>query len=233
MLSSPHAMELLSVMSLLSDGISDLDLSHSRLPIPHLSACKATLVRTSLAYVDHVGRFKVLAPIRDYIHAAHPPSPPLVRPLRKHLGDLLILWETLMHRSSFAVDLTPRLVSNLGNLHNLFHHGLDSAQEDRAESMHGILLLNDLNLVMNRGRTPLMLRLPELLAEMDDHHLRGRFIGGTLHAWQFNMVPDPEKSIDEAIEHFRIIKDVHGEGEYTQLKDRLWLSVIRVSSSTV
>ncbi|KAJ7697070.1 hypothetical protein B0H14DRAFT_2315271, partial [Mycena olivaceomarginata] len=88
---SPHAVELLSLMSLLSDGISDLDLVQSNIPIANIPDCKTTLVRTSLAYVDHAGRFKVLAPIRDYIHLARPPSLQLVQPLRKYLIDLLKL----------------------------------------------------------------------------------------------------------------------------------------------
>ncbi|KAJ7794975.1 P-loop containing nucleoside triphosphate hydrolase protein, partial [Mycena olivaceomarginata] len=72
--SLPDAVDLLSLMSLLPDGISDTDLVQSRLPIPQILKCKATLVRTSLAYVDHAGRSKVLAPIRDYIQRTRPPS---------------------------------------------------------------------------------------------------------------------------------------------------------------
>ncbi|KAJ7315603.1 hypothetical protein DFH08DRAFT_645126, partial [Mycena albidolilacea] len=71
--SSPHAVELLGLMSLLSDDISDLDLVQSNIPIPDIPNCKTTLLRTSLAYIDHAGRFKVLAPVRDYIHLAKPP----------------------------------------------------------------------------------------------------------------------------------------------------------------
>ncbi|KAJ7721978.1 P-loop containing nucleoside triphosphate hydrolase protein, partial [Mycena olivaceomarginata] len=88
MLSSPHAVELLSLMSLLSDGISDLDLVQSKLPLSDILKCKSTLVRTSLAYVDHAGQFKVLAPIREYIHTTRPPSPLLLQPLQKHFNDL-------------------------------------------------------------------------------------------------------------------------------------------------
>ncbi|KAF8132711.1 hypothetical protein K438DRAFT_2031717 [Mycena galopus ATCC 62051] len=61
-LSSPHAVELLGLMSLLSDGISDIDLLESKLPIPGVMECKATLLRTSLAYVDHA----VLAQFNDH-----------------------------------------------------------------------------------------------------------------------------------------------------------------------
>ncbi|KAJ7726590.1 P-loop containing nucleoside triphosphate hydrolase protein, partial [Mycena olivaceomarginata] len=88
MVSSPYVVELLRLMSLLSDGISDLDLMQSRSPIPEILRCKATLLRTSLAYVDHAGRLKVLAPIREYIQNTQPPSPRLVLPLQKHFIEL-------------------------------------------------------------------------------------------------------------------------------------------------
>jgi hypothetical protein len=68
--SLPHAVDLLSLISLLSDGISETDLVQSKLPIPEILKCKTTLVRTSLAYVDHAGRLKVLAPIQGYIRTA-------------------------------------------------------------------------------------------------------------------------------------------------------------------
>ncbi|KAJ7866923.1 hypothetical protein B0H14DRAFT_356963 [Mycena olivaceomarginata] len=123
MLSSPHAVELLSLMSLLSDGISDLDLVQSNIPIQDIPDCKTTLIRNSLAYIDHAGRFKVLAPIREYIRLASPPSQQLVRPLRQYLIEMLRL-EAWSHASSLAADLVPRLVSNLGNLHNILLEGL-------------------------------------------------------------------------------------------------------------
>ncbi|KAJ7362704.1 hypothetical protein DFH08DRAFT_683673, partial [Mycena albidolilacea] len=109
MISSPHAAELLSLMALLSDGISDLDLIQSNIPIQDIPDCKTTLVRTSLAYIDHAGRFKVLAPIREYIQTTWPPSLQLVRPLQKYLIDLLKLCNTWQHASSIVVDLVPAL----------------------------------------------------------------------------------------------------------------------------
>ncbi|KAJ7796314.1 hypothetical protein B0H14DRAFT_3551206 [Mycena olivaceomarginata] len=211
MLSSPHAVELLSVMALLSDGISDIDLVQTKLPIPDIMKCKATLIRTSLAYVDHAGQLKVLAPIREYINTIRPPSSLLVQPLRRHFHTLLKLWRSFVEHSSLEVDLIPHLVSSLGNLHNVLLHGLDSTQTDLGETIQGIIILNDLNLTMNCGLSPLMLRLSEILAEIHDHKLHGQFITGALLAWQFYKIPNPEKSIDEAIEDFRIIKNLNGE----------------------
>jgi hypothetical protein len=214
MLSSPHAVELLSLMSLMSDGISDMDLMQSNIPIPDIPECKTTLIRTSLAYVDHLGRFKVLNLIREYIHTTRPPTPFLVRPLQKHLNELLKLWRTVMNHSAFVADITPRLVSNLGNLHNVLLHGLDSDFAHLGEIMRGIIILNDLCLMMGRGLMPLMLRVPEMLAGMEDHELHALFLIGALQAWQFYTVPNLDKSIDEAIKHLCTIKNLRGEGEY-------------------
>ncbi|KAF8175974.1 hypothetical protein K438DRAFT_1979481 [Mycena galopus ATCC 62051] len=210
-LSSPEAVQLLSLMSLLSDGISDLDLVQSNSPIPEILKCKTTLVRTSLAYVDSGGRLKVLAPIREYIHNARPPSPLLVRPLRKHLNDLLQVWRTDLERSSFGGNLIPRLISNLGNLHNILLHALDWDQADLPDTIRGIISLNELNLTMNHGLTPLMLRLPERLAQIEDHELHGQFITGAFRAMYVYTLPNPERSIAEGLEHFRSIKDLEGE----------------------
>ncbi|KAJ7111965.1 hypothetical protein C8R44DRAFT_856537 [Mycena epipterygia] len=213
-LSSPDAQDLLSLMSLLSDGISDTDLLQSKLPIPDIRKCKTALVRTSLAYLDHAGRLRVLAPIREYVRGAQPPSPVLVRPLRRHYKELLELWTKFMHRAAVVVDLVPRLLANLGNLHNVLLHGLDCDRVDLAATIGSIISLSSLNRVMERGFTPLLLRLPEMLDQMDDHELHGRFITETFDVWQFYPITDPSKSIDEAIGHFRINNDVQKEARF-------------------
>jgi hypothetical protein len=70
---------------------------------------------------------------------------------------------------------------------------------------------------MNRGLTPLMLRLPEILSGMDDHELHGRFITEAFESRNFYTLPNPEVAIDKAIEHFRLIQDRDGEGDYMEL----------------
>ncbi|KAF8180799.1 hypothetical protein K438DRAFT_1976616 [Mycena galopus ATCC 62051] len=209
--SSTHVLELLSLMSLLSDGISDIDLVQSNPPIPDILNCKMTLVRTSLAYVDHAGRFKVLAPIRDYIQAAIPPSPPLVHALRKHFNELLKLGKTVIDRVSFLGNSTPRLISNLGNLHNILQYGLDCDPADLGETLEGIILLNQLTLKMNRGITPLWPRVSEMQAQMDDPNIHAQFIIVAFQAWQVAEVPNAEQSIEKALEYFRESKKVKEE----------------------
>ncbi|KAJ7848507.1 P-loop containing nucleoside triphosphate hydrolase protein, partial [Mycena olivaceomarginata] len=213
-LSSPDAVELLSLMALLSDGISDIDLAQSKPPIPEIWKCKATLIRTSLAYIDHTGRLKVLAPIREYIQATKPPSPDLVRPLRRHLNDLVKLWTTWLQGSPLPADLIPQLFSNLGNLQNLLLYGLDCDPAELGETIQGIICLNRLNVSINHGLTLLMLCVPDILAKMDDHKIHGRYITEAIQTFELNSILDPEKSIEQGIEHFRIIRDIEGEGKY-------------------
>ncbi|KAJ7275947.1 P-loop containing nucleoside triphosphate hydrolase protein, partial [Mycena rebaudengoi] len=68
------AQQLLSILSMLPDGLSDVDLLQSKLPIPDILACKATLIKTALAFVGQDKHLKVLVPIREHILHIHPPS---------------------------------------------------------------------------------------------------------------------------------------------------------------
>ncbi|KAF8215040.1 hypothetical protein K438DRAFT_1749140 [Mycena galopus ATCC 62051] len=174
MLSSPNALELLSLMSILPDGISDLDLVQSKPPIPDIFKCKTTLIRTSLAYVDHSGKLKVLSPIRN---------------------------------------MPPRLETHFGNFHYVLLHGLDMDNTDLGDTIQGIIMLNRLNIVMNRGFSPLMLHLPEILSQIDDHKLHGQFIIGALNSYSVHQMIEPKISIAQGIQHFRMIKDLEGEAE--------------------
>ncbi|KAJ7469528.1 P-loop containing nucleoside triphosphate hydrolase protein, partial [Mycena latifolia] len=81
------AKNLLSLLSILPDGLSNVELLQSGLPVPDILTRKAVLLQTSLAYTDSM-RLKVLVPIREYMQHMHPPSPSLVQPLRKHFQSL-------------------------------------------------------------------------------------------------------------------------------------------------
>ncbi|KAJ7180882.1 P-loop containing nucleoside triphosphate hydrolase protein, partial [Mycena filopes] len=76
-LSSPHltsgARELLSLLSILPDGLSDAELVQSNLPIENILSCKSVLIATSLAYKDNKGRFRSLVPVREHLRQLSPP----------------------------------------------------------------------------------------------------------------------------------------------------------------
>ncbi|KAJ6573014.1 P-loop containing nucleoside triphosphate hydrolase protein, partial [Mycena vulgaris] len=76
-LSSPRissgARDLLSLLSILPDGLSDAELLQSKLPIVNVLACKAALLGTSLAYTNDNKRLKSLVPIREHMQHFYPP----------------------------------------------------------------------------------------------------------------------------------------------------------------
>ncbi|KAJ7310092.1 P-loop containing nucleoside triphosphate hydrolase protein, partial [Mycena albidolilacea] len=94
MTSPPHSQELLSLLVILPDGLSDVELLQCELPIKDPLGCKAALLRTSLVYMDAQKRVKTLSPIREYMQKYHPVSPGLVRPLLQYFQELLELYES-------------------------------------------------------------------------------------------------------------------------------------------
>ncbi|KAJ7067364.1 hypothetical protein C8F01DRAFT_666009 [Mycena amicta] len=200
MKSSPNAQELLSLVSLLPDGIFDADLLQSRLPIPEILHCKATLIRTSLAYSDPSGRLRVLAPIREYVQIVRPPAPPTLRRLRAHFHDLADLWYAFMHRRTLTTDLYPRLAMNMGNIHQLLLHGLDNDPLDLKVTVRTIMWLNYLNRMTSRGISPLLSRVPAVLPLVDDPSLSLYYYAEVLQSWEFVPVPDPDGVVATAME---------------------------------
>ncbi|KAJ6492336.1 P-loop containing nucleoside triphosphate hydrolase protein, partial [Mycena sanguinolenta] len=75
--------ELLSLLSILPNGLSDAELVQSKLPIANILSCKATLLATSLAYQNSNKRLMLLMPIREYVRQFSPPSSCLVHSLCK------------------------------------------------------------------------------------------------------------------------------------------------------
>ncbi|KAJ7464043.1 P-loop containing nucleoside triphosphate hydrolase protein, partial [Mycena latifolia] len=88
----PGAKDLLSLLSILPDGLSDIELLHSKLSVKDVLGCKATLLGTSLAYLDNNKRLKSLVPIREHVLWFHPPSAHLIQPLQKYFHLVLELY---------------------------------------------------------------------------------------------------------------------------------------------
>ncbi|KAJ7190454.1 P-loop containing nucleoside triphosphate hydrolase protein, partial [Mycena pura] len=80
--------DLLSLLSMLPDGISDLELRKSNFPVRNILECKATLLRTSLAYISSQKRLKVLVPVQEHMQRHHPAQLPIVEPLFQYYREL-------------------------------------------------------------------------------------------------------------------------------------------------
>ncbi|KAJ7724497.1 hypothetical protein B0H16DRAFT_1430498, partial [Mycena metata] len=83
-MSTPHSQELLSLLSILPDGLSDVELKQSKFAIQGILDCKMALLRTALAYLDDHKRLKALVPIREYMAKFQPPTDEMIKPLFKH-----------------------------------------------------------------------------------------------------------------------------------------------------
>ncbi|TFK36010.1 P-loop containing nucleoside triphosphate hydrolase protein [Crucibulum laeve] len=86
---TPDALELLSLLALLPDGISTTTLLRMNLPLDNVIKCRFILVSTSLAYVDERGRVKALTPIREYIRTHHPPQNNSLQSLNVYVNQML------------------------------------------------------------------------------------------------------------------------------------------------
>ncbi|KAJ7264317.1 P-loop containing nucleoside triphosphate hydrolase protein, partial [Mycena rebaudengoi] len=105
------AQELLSILSMLPDGLTHADLVQAKLPIIDILACKTTLIQTSLAFVDQDQHLKVLVPIREHIFRVHPPPNELKLKLQDHFHQLLGLWNQFKNMN--IVDIRPQIARNL------------------------------------------------------------------------------------------------------------------------
>ncbi|KAJ7018236.1 P-loop containing nucleoside triphosphate hydrolase protein, partial [Mycena alexandri] len=90
--SIPQCQDLLSLLSILPDGLSNVELKETKFPIKDILSCKTALLRTALAYTDDHQRLKVLAPIREYMQNLLPATDQMIRPLFKHFQELLELY---------------------------------------------------------------------------------------------------------------------------------------------
>ncbi|KAJ7774365.1 P-loop containing nucleoside triphosphate hydrolase protein, partial [Mycena olivaceomarginata] len=121
--SLPGAIDLLSLLSILPDGLSNVELVQSNLPIPDILACKTVLIGTALAYYDDKKRLKSLVPIREYMQHFCPVAQSIIQPLQSHFHKLLKMHQE--YNGSYQItDIVSQITLNSGNIHNVLQRGL-------------------------------------------------------------------------------------------------------------
>ncbi|KAK7055496.1 AAA domain-containing protein [Favolaschia claudopus] len=205
--SSPGALQLLSVLALLPDGILDTDLRLASCPISDILHCKSTLIRTSLAYIEGE-KLKVLAPVRELIRQIHPPSYTLVAPLRTHWATLIELWRTYQMPSG---DLVQRLAGVASNIHSLLKYTLELGDvPDLIEIVYGVFYW-DAFISRTYGETsPLMANILAHIERVDNNALRGCYIW---HRFQHSEVAaaDAVDLIAQGTRFFQLAGDLAGQ----------------------
>ncbi|KAJ7142538.1 hypothetical protein C8R44DRAFT_924127 [Mycena epipterygia] len=203
---TPGAKTLLSLLSILPDGLSDIDLVQSNLPIQDLLGCRTTLLRTSLAYFDDKQRLKSLMPIREYIYSFSPPSPSLFHPLCKYFYLMLDLYKKYKGAAQNNKRVN-QITSNLGNLHQLLQLELHPENPDLADVIDYILALSYFSRIMGHGRLALMDCIPTVLPQPCNHRIEAKYITGLFDDVGFQKIDDAELLIQKCMAHFHHFDD--------------------------
>ncbi|KAJ7761751.1 P-loop containing nucleoside triphosphate hydrolase protein, partial [Mycena metata] len=162
-----HSQDLLAVLSMLPDGLSDVELKQSKFPIEDIPACKTALLRTALAYTDDHGRLKVLVPVGEFMRRCSPPTDQMITPLLTHFHELLELYMTAFGKESGALPIA-RITSNSTNIQNVLRCGLQLEHPNMAESIYCACNFNSFMRHIGHA-TVLMKDINHLLPLLHDH----------------------------------------------------------------
>jgi hypothetical protein len=202
------AQDLLSLLLMLPDGLSDTELVQARLTIPEILACKSTLIRTSLAFIDKDQRLKVLVPIREHTLRMYPPTNSLKKSLQQHFHDLLDLWNQFQFLN--PTDIAPQIYHNLGNFDSVLFDALEHFPN--AQNVQSILFLNRFYDRTQMRYTPLLSALTEKMAHLQNSPIFGDYLFECFQSVGHFPLMDAERKIILANEYFKS-KEPLAQGE--------------------
>ncbi|KAJ7495098.1 hypothetical protein FB451DRAFT_362773 [Mycena latifolia] len=202
----PHARDLLSLLSMLPDGLSDVELQQSKLPIQNVLACKSALLCTSLAYTDDQKRLKALVPIREYMQKMYPPSISMVQPLHKHFSKLLDIFETYQGTAS-SPGIVARITSNFANIQNVLVMGLTPDNPDLVKTIYSTCHFDHLSRLTGRGRSQLIDQIPKVLPHPRDHRVEVYWMMVVISGFSYQLVPNGQQIVDQALNYFSHFDD--------------------------
>lgn len=171
---TPAALKLLSVLSVLPDGLADTESAISIIPIPLLLQAKSALLRTSLAYVDCKGRLRALSPVRAYVQKMYPPEDSLLKCLESHWRDLLKLWDSHQHITN--KDLVAQLTGDIGNLDSLILYRERTEGSLGSDTLHSIITLTTFSQCMLKSDSALLPLIPKYIDQLQDIRLGWKYL---------------------------------------------------------
>ncbi|KAJ7873712.1 hypothetical protein B0H13DRAFT_1023183, partial [Mycena leptocephala] len=202
-----HSKDLLSILSMLPDGLSDAELVQSNLPIENILGCKTALIRTALAYNDENKRLKALVPIREYMQKIQPPENHLVHPLLKHFQQLLELFKEY-HGTQSGSAAVGRITSNYSNIQSVLRNSLRDGHPDLVDSIYCTCYLNQFSLLIGQKSISLIDQIHDILPPpSSNHRLHAYFIMEVIRSWLQGSASSPELLTSEALEHFKHFDD--------------------------
>ncbi|KAJ7838033.1 hypothetical protein B0H14DRAFT_3141268 [Mycena olivaceomarginata] len=205
-LSSPRitseSKELLSLLSILPDGLSDGELVQYKLPICNILSCKTALLATSLAYQDGNRRLRLLMLMQEHVQKFLPPSLALVQCLHKQFYALLELYQK--YNGEQLGPVINQITLNLANFHQVLQQGLYNYTLDLGITIRSISFLNSFYRLTGRGCTGLLDSILRIFPGLDEPQLQLHFITEVLKSLDYYPSLDREQFIMQApnmIEH--------------------------------
>ncbi|KAJ7197403.1 P-loop containing nucleoside triphosphate hydrolase protein [Mycena pura] len=203
--SVPYTRDLLILLSILPDGLSDTQLLQSKFPIDNILRCKSVLIRTSLAYNTSQNRLKVLVPIREHIHRYYPPNLEIVEPLFQNYREILELWQK--HEGTWSAEMVHQIAINSANIQNILSFRIVQGRLDRSQTIYCGINLSQWSRAVGQGMIPFMASIPQYLPQPVDHRLEVSFIiESIISSWFWN-TQNAETLIEQAVAHFPYFDD--------------------------
>ncbi|KAJ7894440.1 hypothetical protein B0H14DRAFT_771315, partial [Mycena olivaceomarginata] len=202
----PHSQELLSLLAILPDGLTDIDLIQSKLPLENVLKCKTALKSTALACSDKYKRLKLLMPIREYLQQHQPPGDHLVQSLFKYFQEMLKFYTDYQGTQSSSSTI-HQIKSNLTNIQNILKWGLKQKQPVLSNSIYCVCYLSLFNQSNMQVQTPLFGQIWDILPQPSDHRLEAYFLIESIGVWQYYPIYDPEALASQVLELFEHFDD--------------------------
>ncbi|KAJ7827297.1 hypothetical protein B0H13DRAFT_1917729 [Mycena leptocephala] len=201
-----HSKDLLSLLSMLPNGLSDAELVQAKFPMDNILSCKAVLIQTALAYSDEHKRLKALVPIREYMQKIKPPGNHLVQPLLKHFKELLELYMEYRGTQSSSATVA-RISSNYSNIQNILWNGAEEGHPDIVDTIYCACDLNYFSQLIGRGHIPFTGQICKILPQPCNHHLETYYILSLFNSFGYSSISNAETLVFEALEHFKHFDD--------------------------
>ncbi|KAJ7290426.1 hypothetical protein C8J57DRAFT_1611276 [Mycena rebaudengoi] len=192
------AQDLLSILSMLPDGLTDAELAQTKFPIMDILACKSILLRTTLAFNDAEKKLKVLVPVREYILRIHPPEDAMKLKLHQHFHELLALWNQF--RIPDAGSIVPHIGKNLGNFNSVLRDGINSPNADY--TFQSILSLGNFYGKTQGTYCPLLLDLSTHMEQWIEQPILGDYLIHLFENSDVLPVMDAESKITKGNQYF-------------------------------
>ncbi|KAJ7065709.1 hypothetical protein C8F01DRAFT_751334 [Mycena amicta] len=213
--SDPDCLRLLGLLALLPDGISDVELQQTKLPLANPLGVKTVLLRTSLAYLAENRRLKLLIPLREHLLAFHPPSHEIVQPLVRYFHELATLVRQNFGSAPIS-GMLSRVVANLANVQSLFLYVLKQKQphldSDVEQVIYAMMDVNHISMALDRGSVAGMLVVPELLPQPANYKLEVYYIIERVNSWRYTAVPDANALLERGLQYFEHFEDAKLKG---------------------